>query len=252
MQSLRSFAAIGVLLIAFSSCGQAPIGGPPVLPAPGTSPAIFEQYDASGNSKLASSWTRNLDLSGVSFNDPRTLTLITPRHVLMAKHFPRTTGTPVIFHDRAGKRIERKLIGIRSASGDISIGLLDAALPSNYTPYKLPTIASSSAALTGRPVLITDQFKNVYVHQVAAPPSAKITFRHDPNEKYGWSRNLVTGDSGNPSFLIVGKELVLIETHSTGGPGAGPYFGNATVQASIRSAVAALDPSFAIQTLLIP
>ena len=78
-----------------------------------------------------------------------------------------------------------------------------------------------------------------------------IAFKHDKTESHGWSKNLVVGDSGNPSFLIVGNELVLLETHTTGGPGAGPYFGDPTVQQSVRQAVQKLDPAYRIRMVTV-
>ena len=59
------------------------------------------------------------------------------------------------------------------------------------------------------------------------------------NPVYG--RNLIVGDSGNPSFLIVNGQLVLLETHTTGGPGAGPFYGDPNIQAAIRAAIAEMD-----------
>jgi hypothetical protein len=50
---------------------------------------------------------------------------IAPRHVVMAKHYARPAAAPVVFHDRSGKRIQRKLIGFSAAAGDVMVGLLD-------------------------------------------------------------------------------------------------------------------------------
>lgn len=188
-------------------------------------------------------------MSGVSFNDTRTVTLITPRHVVMAKHYSRPAAAPVVFHDRSGKRIERKIIGFMGAQGDVMVGLLDEPVPANYTSYPLPDPGSDLGSLVGRPVIVSDQKRSLFVHLVAGGRGGIIAFKHDEAERYGWGKNLVVGDSGNPSFLIVGKQLVLVETHFTSGPGAGPYYGDPAVQASIRTAAAKLDPSYRIRTV---
>lgn len=219
----------------------------PVLPPPKADPDIFDSYYAHRNSNLANNWTRGMDMSGVSFDNSRTATLITPRHVVMAKHYARNAADPVVFHDRKGKRVQRKLIGFYPGLGDVIVGLLDEPVPSHYTSYPLPTANTVGSELIGKFVIVTDQHRKLFVHQVASVSGAVIAFQHDPNQTHGWSKNLIEGDSGNPSFVISGSELVLIETHTTGGPGAGTYFGDPAVQQSVREAVKKLDPNFQIK-----
>jgi hypothetical protein len=153
-----------------------------------------------------------------------------------------------VFHDRSGKRIQRKIIGFSAGKGDVMVGLLDEPVPSNYHSYALPATGS---ALIGKPVIVSDQKRNLFVHLVAAISNGIISFKHDSSKRYGWSKSLVVGDSGNPSFVISGNELVLVETHTTGGPGSGPYYGDPAVQNSVRAAVRKLDPSYRIRTLTI-
>jgi hypothetical protein len=240
------------LAVCLASCGgSVGPGGPPVLLPPSAPPGIFKSYRPDRDSSMADGWTRGMDMSGVSFDDTRTATLITPRHVVMAKHYARPAAAPVVFHDRSGKRIERKLIGFSSCVGDVIVGLLDEPVPSNYRPYPLPAAGAEASALIGRPVIVSDQKRNLFVHLISGFGNGTIALKHDPAERYGWSKNLVGGDSGNPSFLIVGSELVLIETHTTGGPGAGPYYGDPAVQQSVRQAVQKLDPAHHIRTVAI-
>lgn len=240
------------LAACMASCGGSVVSsGPPVLPPPSAPPGIFKSYRADGDSSMAEGWTRGLDMSGVSFNDTRTATLITPRHVVMAKHYARPAAAPVVFHDRNGKFIQRKIIGFAAGAGDVMVGLLDAPLPSNYRPYPLPAAGSETDSLIGKPVIVSDQNHNLFVHLIAGFGKGTIAFQHDQTESHGWSKNLVVGDSGNPSFLIVGNELVLLETHTTGDPGAGPYYGDAAVQLSLRHAVRKLDPAYSIRTVSI-
>jgi hypothetical protein len=252
MKNLKTISTLAIAAFLTSCGGSGGFGGPPSLPPSGAPPAIFKSYRPDRDSSMADGWTRGMDMSGVSFDDSRTATLITPRHVVMAKHYARPAAAPVVFHDRSGKRIVRKLIGFASGAGDVIVGLLDEPVPSNYRPYPLPAVGSDISALVGRPVIVSDQKRNLFVHLISGFSGGSIAFKHDPAERYGWSKNLVGGDSGNPSFLIVGSELVLIETHTTGGPGAGPYYGDPAVQASVRAAVRKLDPSFSIRTVRVP
>lgn len=235
------------LAVCLASCSSSDFQNTsPTLPPPSAPPAIFQSYDAERNASMAAGWTRSMDMSGVSFNDARTATLITPRHVVMAKHYARPAAAPVVFHDRSGKRIQRKIIGFAPGKGDVMVGLLDEPLPSNYHNYALPATDSN---LIGKPVIVSDQQRNLFIHLIAAINNGIIAFKHDENKRHGWSKNLVGGDSGNPSFVISGNELVLVETHTTGGPGAGPYYGDPAIQQSVREAVQKLDPTYRIRTV---
>lgn len=241
--------AAGLLI---TGCGGGVTGGGgPVLPGPKEAPEIFETYHADRNSTMAGGWVAGMDMSGVAFDQVKTATLITRRHVVMAKHFSRGAAEAVIFHDRGGRRLERKLIGFAPAAGDVMVGLLDEPVPAGYRSYALPAIGGDAAALIGRPVIVSDQKRRLFIHEIERVGGGGIGFRPDMNEKHGWAKNLVVGDSGNPSFVIAGGELVLVETHTTGGSGAGPYYGDAVVQASVKAAVAKLDPAYSIRTVVV-
>lgn len=249
-QKIVSRVLAAALAMALTSCGGSPGGSTsPALPPRKAPPQIFDTYSADRDADMADGWTRGMDMSGVSFNDTRTATLITPRHVVMAKHYSRPAGAPVVFHDRNGNRIQRKLIGFAPASGDVMVALLDEAVPSNYRSYPLPATSTDPSTLIGRHVIVSDQNRSLFIHLIAGIQGGMIGFKQDQSDTHGWGKNLVVGDSGNPSFVISGNELVLVETHTTGGPGSGPYYGDPTVQASVRAAVAKLDPSYRIRTV---
>ena len=67
-----------------------------------------------------------------------------------------------------------------------------------------------------------------------------VRFRYPRSLPKGFYEALITGDSGNPSFVLVRGEPVLLETHYTGGAGAGPFYGSARIQEGIRAAIAEL------------
>ncbi|MGE9267276.1 MAG: hypothetical protein ACQKBY_04200 [Verrucomicrobiales bacterium] len=244
--------ALFPLLLTLAACsggaGFTGTGPKPTLPGPGGSPNIFDEYRRSGDATMAKGWTRGFDMSGVAFDDKRTATLITRRHVVMAKHYQRKKGAKLVFHDRQGKQITRLLIARENTSADLTVGLLNQPVPAGYRPYALPAPAADHSQLIGRPVIVTDQNRRLFIHLIANISQGKIAFRHDPAETHGWGKNLVVGDSGNPSFLIAGSELVLIETHTFGGPGSGPFLGDPALQTSIKRAVAKLDPAYQIRT----
>jgi hypothetical protein len=123
--------------------------------------------------------------------------------------------------------------------GDIAVARLHLPLPPEVKPYRL---ANASDATVGTPVIVSDQTKTLSVHQIEAVAGAMIRFGYVPGLNPVYQRNLIVGDSGNPSFLLKIGELLLLETHTTGGPGAGPFYGDPAVQAAIRRAMAELTP----------
>lgn len=242
---LFGFLALGLL----ASCSQELTLGGPVLPPPKANPEIFRMYRRDGDSLKSPGWSNGMDLSGVSFDRRETATLVSQRHVVMAAHFQRRVGGKVIFHDRRGKFLERTLIQRRNVYGDVAVGLLDEPVPATYRAYPLPVVVDDPTSLIGRPVVVTDQNRRLFFHKIRLVNRAMIAFEHDVADTHGWGKKLIKGDSGNPSFLIDGQELVLVETHTSGGPGAGPFYGNAIVQEKLRKVMAEMDPRYTFRTV---
>lgn len=236
-----------ILPLLICSCG--PSAGPSILsggrasglsflPQKAEKGDLFRYYQARLPSKWLTNWAANLDLTGVSWNDPRTATLISPSHVVMAAHFMRPAEVAVMFHDKKGNPYERYITGFKVlTTGDIAVARLNLPLPPEVKWYNL---ANGSDASVGRPVIVSDQTKTLSVHRIDAVAGAVIRLGYSPELNLVYRRNLIGGDSGNPSFIYQGGQLLLIETHTTGGPGAGPFYGDPAVQASIRTAMAEL------------
>lgn len=205
----------------------------PQRPEKGT---LFKYYQANAESPRKNNWTAPLDFSGVSWNDPRCATLISPTHVVMAAHFIRDGHTPAIFHNRIGQPEERFIVAhkILNDIGDIAVGKLNMRLPSGYKFYRF---ASAKDATIGTPVITTDQTLTASIHQIGAVYGNIITFNYALSIDPIYRRNLVPGDSRHPTFLLKNGELLLLETHTSGGPGAGPFYGNPAVQAAIKQAM---------------
>ncbi|MFD2255162.1 hypothetical protein ACFSSA_00610 [Luteolibacter algae] len=244
--------SIPLWLGAMISCASQASLPSPSLPAPKAPPQIFSEYSADRDATMAGGWTRGMDMSGVAFDDTRTATLITPRHVVMAKHYSRNVGDAVIFHDRNGRRAVRRIQALMATSSDIMVGLLNEPLPAAYHSYALPSVSPNTADLVDRPVIVSDQKRSLFIHLISSIHGGTIAFKQDESDRYGWGKNLVVGDSGNPSFMISGGELVLLETHTYGGAGSGPFYGAASVQTEIREAITKLDPGYRIRTVRIP
>ena len=209
-----------------------------LVPKGGTKGELFTFYVPNGISRWKWNWTSKLDFTGVSWNDDRTATLISPQYVVMAAHFIRPPNVAVMFHDKNGKPYERFISKVETIkNSDVAVGKLNLPLPTDIKAYRF---ASASQAQPGRSVFITDQDRVVSVHKIGNVFGKGIRFDYNTNLNSIYRRKLIPGDSGNPSFLLENGELRLLETHSSGGGGSGPNYSNPELQASIRGAIATM------------
>lgn len=248
MQRLFVFPMLLMAGAFLSACG--PGSGPSITAAGGSAEglgflpkqaekgALFRYYQPRAVSAWRNNWTATFDLTGVSWNEATTATLIAPQYVVMAAHFQRSPHSPVMFHDKKGNPTERYIVAVQTIPGtDVAVGKLNMPVPPEIKRY---AFASAFDATIGRPVIVTDQTKTLSVHRIAGISGATIGFDYLPGLNPIYQRNLITGDSGNPTFLIKRGGLVLLETHTTGGAGAGAFYGNPQLQSSIRAAMAAM------------
>ncbi len=239
MRNIRGFAAVivGMCLLAIGCAPSPPPAGPPAgdlafLPDRFERGTLFRFYRANGRSVRANNWTGGFDFTGVSWNDPRTATAISRRHVVMAAHFARSPSVPLVFHDRDGVAHRRQLTAITPLRGlgDIAVGKLDSPLPPGIAHYPL---ARPVDAGYKRAVLVTDQAMTVAVHRIGPQRGRTVQLGYDPAIDRRYWRNLVHGDSGNPAFIIHDGGLRLLTTFTTGGPGAGPFYGHPDIRARL-------------------
>jgi len=243
MKSLLLIVATCLLVVSCANpvVGPTPGGGYDFLPVRAEKGTLFRYYHAKERSPWSRNWAGSLDLTGVSWNNNRTATLITRRHVVMAGHFIRPKNVPVVFHDRNGRPHERFITGVKNLRevGDIAVAKLHQELPEGVTHY---SFARPDEAVPGRRVVVSDQTRTLSVHRISHISGRRVHFAYDPELSEVYRRNLISGDSGNPSFLVrPDGSLALLETHTTGGPGAGPFYGDPEVQAAIRQAIDELD-----------
>lgn len=160
-------------------------------------------------------------------------TLITPRHIIFAAHYELSVGATVRFVAADNTVITRTMVGrLRHPSyspyyPDLTIGVLDSdvpasidnclVLPSNYGNY-FPTGPKNVAALC------LDQQEKALVTDLYNFSSTFVSFAipNLPDEKILYESKVV-GDSGNPAFLIINDQLVLITVWTSGGAGSGTF-----------------------------
>lgn len=183
-------------------------------------------------------WFASLNWSGVGWNtnDPRkSVAMISPTHFVAAAHFGLGGGDSLSFLGTNGQRMTFSVSStvnmlqdpVTGSNSDLYIGELTAAIPaaSNIMSYALMSLPSTNSYVN-LPLLVYG-----YAPQggVGANPAVGIKvgtnvlggfdsflgntvfwYDQDPvtGEAYGQA-----GDSGSPTFTLVGSTLALLGTH---------------------------------------
>ena len=176
-------------------------------------------------------WLKGIDFSCASpWNDEcgstRAGTLISKRHIIFAKHFPLWKGVRILFVDQQGEICPCRIEATRPVgNSDIMIGLLDYEVTPNIHPAKILPENSAQYIGDGRGLAIVtfNQSEKALLAECQHVSTNIVT--SVPSDDRTWKRlggRLETGDSGNPAFLLIGNEPILIYCLYTGGVGHGP------------------------------
>lgn len=224
----------------------------PYYPEFGT--AILSQGDLLRN---PSCWLAGFDLTAISMwnsegKNRRRGTAISPRHVLFATHYTVAPGEKIYFLTAANELVTRTITALTAVpdSEDITIALLDSDLPTTISPMK--TLGADwttyfPAGILDLPVIVMDQDatyrmsagadygeRGLGFDTLVFAPSMSLagnrfqyhypTFTAVPGYE-GWQSATQDGDSGNPAFIIIAGEPVLLCSlwFSTGGPSTAAY-----------------------------
>lgn len=204
---------------------------------PSTSKAIFSlmDHESATYTRNKDCWAGGIDLTPISpWNSSGgnllAGTLISSRHIVYATHYQMPVGTKIRFVTKDNEVVERTLVNKASMNyagsyfPDITVGVLDSdvpqtigfasVLPEDWRSYMNPDYP-------GTPCLALDQEEKALVTnlvrldgyaQFAAPQS-------DPHAPF--FENIISGDSGNPAFMVVDGCLVLLTVWTFGGAGSG-------------------------------
>ena len=168
-------------------------------------------------------------------------TAITARHAVLANHYPLVAGDTLRFIASDNTVITRTVVqAARIFSNgygtDAWMILFDSDLPASITPCKLfpdgyetylPAGATCAAACS-LPLLAMDFSEN----GIALDLIAELATATVPTMTYGaptladrlaFYDPIISGDSGNPIFGVIGSELWLLSTFF--GAGSGPFYG---------------------------
>ena len=169
-------------------------------------------------------------------------TAITKRHIINARHYTYPVGTTVRFITNDNQVVDRTISSLYTQSSsqiDLCIYTLNEDLPDTITPCKLLPANYTNYLTVSRknyiPVLSLDFEEKANIHACTSiapnnpkPPSVYTDISKPKRlSELKFYEKAIVGDSGNPIFMIINNQLVLITVWYTAGSGSAcTYFGN--------------------------
>ena len=200
-------------------------------------------------------WLKDVDFSCASpWNDEcgrlRAGTLISKRHIIFAKHFPLWKGCRVLFVDQAGDVCPCRVKATKPLEKcDIMIGSLDYEVTPNIHPAKIlpDDYAKYIGDGKGLPIVTFTQHEKALLSECHGITTNTVMNGQSTNALWKTvGGTIVGGDSGNPAFLLIGNQPILLYCLLSGGVGHGP-----SVFAHRREIQAAMDdlcPGYKLET----
>lgn len=179
-----------------------------------------------------SCWAYGLDITCTSpWNSYqgvyRSGTLVSPRDYVLACHYKVAVGSTMRFVTNDNQVVDRTVVATRDIQGDLAHGLLNEDVPSSIKFAKiLPPNAVSSLKISKMgsygwwgsvPILILDAEEKALIGETSAGYDT-VWLHKGGNEiaRYvQWFETLIVGDSGNPAFIFVNGDPVVLKTHQT-------------------------------------
>lgn len=189
-------------------------------------------------------WGKDFDWTGVSpWNSTgggqRAGTLISPCHIIFAKHFQIDIGATIRFITQDNIVITRTITNKYSISTDITIGKLDTDVPETIKFYKIIDTINNPNKCTKWgwiPLTYFDQEEKLLTFKTNYSNGSKINGTDFYMTQWNYINEIyypsyytqfnafyelpIGGDSGNPIFMIVNNEPVIVSTFwgSNSGP----------------------------------
>jgi len=169
-------------------------------------------------------WAASIDLTGLSpWNatgaNTRAGSLVSPRHIVFAKHYPISTApgsNDIVFVTADNVTITRQLVGVAFPGGDTAVGVLDSDVPPSIGFFKVLAKGWGKYLwqLNDLPMLHLDQEEKALVRDMSFITGGSVVHANAVGSlRFPFTESLIGGDSGNAAFLLIDGEAVLMLTH---------------------------------------
>lgn len=186
-------------------------------------------------------------------------TLITPRHIIFAAHFELPVGCNIRFITNNNTIVQRRVIAKKRHPSytilypDLTIGVLDSDVPSSISFCKiLPDNWSNylPTDIDDIPCLVLDQEEKSLIADgwSSINNGAGIIQLKRPSDtkRLQFYEDLIAGDSGNPCFIIINNQIVILTVWTSGPSGAGTSI--SAQKAVLNQMIKELDTSVGVDT----
>ena len=176
--------------------------------------------------------------------------LISPRHLLAAKHLPPGGDVRFVLNDNTV--VTRTINATSDVSGtDIRICRLDSDVPSTVAHYKvLPANWRNYLITLDCPAILTDRDQNALAREWTSITSSRfLTSTYSMSPLNTLSENIVGGDSGSAAFLLVGGNLVLSGANYLAGGGLASHDFVSDYITQINAAMTTLGGGYQLETV---
>ncbi|GEM_PF-2435433 len=201
-------------------------------------------------------WAASLDLTGMSpWNatgaNTRAGTLVSPRHIVFAKHYPVSTtpgSNDIVFVTADNVTITRQVVGVAFPGDDTAVGVLDSDVPPSIGFFKVLAKGWGKFLwqITDLPMLHLDQEEKAIARELNFLSGKSIQHTNASGAlRFPFSETIIGGDSGNPGFFLIDGEAVLALTHFTAT--SGPFYTKYITE--VDAAMTALGGGYQLTTL---
>ena len=199
-------------------------------------------------------WLKGVDLSCASpWNDScgtlRAGTLISKRHIVFAKHFALWKGVRILFTDNVVGVCPCYVGASKAIPGtDIQVAALDSEVTPNIRPAKIlpEDYAKWIGDGKGLPIVTFNQREQVFLSECRGITSNGVANVASTNGAWkALGGKIVVGDSGNPAYLLIDNEPILLYCLYSGGAGHGPAIHR--YRREIQKAMDELCPGYKLQ-----
>jgi hypothetical protein len=196
-----------------------------------------QNHDTSTYVRNSGCWVADLNLTSISpWNSTegknRAGVLISPRHILFAAHYQINNGATVRFIDSNNNVVTRTMVNKLTHPDytpyypDITVGLLNSDVPASIgfvkiLPQNWRDYFPSLSATYRLPCLVLDQEEKALISELYSLGNLASFLVSNNATRANFFENIVLGDSGNPAFLIINDELVIVTVWTFGGGGSG-------------------------------